>query len=160
MVSGNGTAETHDSDKFHVHYGKPQCNRLLWSPHVNSEESFQVSEDGRLLSNSTSDVPRGLFCIEILPNSSFQYMAVVCLLKEQEQPVGGLHEFTLGALIISIPFLFTTFLVYALTDKLRDLHGKCLICHVLSLLMAYTSIIIVQLKTAEVHINVCVILGK
>lgn len=150
--------EVHDIDQFHIHYQLPQCfEKYRLSPYKRDDDSFQISLNGWLLQES-QNIPYSQFCYELLQtDSGFQYIAVVCIM---ENPNDGLDIITIGALIISIPFLFTTFLVYLLTKKLRDLHGKCLICHVLSLLMAYTSVIIVQVKTNEVDSIVCVILGK
>lgn len=49
-------------------------------------------------------------------------------------------------MIISIPFLITTFLIYSVCPELRTLHGKNLMCYVFSLTMLYTSLTMVYLR--------------
>lgn len=49
-------------------------------------------------------------------------------------------------MMISLPFLFTTFIVYGIFAELRNLHGKSLMCYVLGLLIMYTALIITQLE--------------
>ncbi|XP_011636121.1 G-protein coupled receptor Mth2-like isoform X2 [Pogonomyrmex barbatus] len=47
-------------------------------------------------------------------------------------------------IMISIPFLVTTFLVYAITPELRNLYGKTLMCYVMCLIIAYVFLILVN----------------
>lgn len=52
-------------------------------------------------------------------------------------------------MILSIPFLVATLLVYALIKELRaTLNGKSLMCYVLGLIVAYTFLATVQLNGA------------
>ncbi|KAG8239840.1 hypothetical protein J437_LFUL011466 [Ladona fulva] len=44
----------------------------------------------------------------------------------------------------SIIFLIITLFVYAYIPELRNLHGKCLLCHIASLLTAYVFLVLVQ----------------
>ncbi|CAO1344995.1 unnamed protein product [Diamesa tonsa] len=57
-------------------------------------------------------------------------------------------------LAISAAFLFATFLVYICLPKLLNLHGKTLVCHVISLFVAYASLSTVQMTT-EVKPSFC-----
>jgi hypothetical protein len=54
--------------------------------------------------------------------------------------------FPIGMLLSTV-FMALTLVVYGLLPELRNLHGKCLMCHVACLLMAYLSLSIVQLGT-------------
>ncbi|XP_011696770.1 PREDICTED: G-protein coupled receptor Mth2-like [Wasmannia auropunctata] len=47
-------------------------------------------------------------------------------------------------IIVSIPFLVATFLVYAITPELRNLYGKTLMCYVICLIIAYVFLILVN----------------
>lgn len=49
-------------------------------------------------------------------------------------------------MIFSLPFLIITFAVYGFIPELRNLHGKSLMCYVLSLTILYVSLSIVQLE--------------
>lgn len=46
-------------------------------------------------------------------------------------------------MMISVPFLILTFLVYGFIPELRNLHGKALMCYVLSLTSLFISLSIV-----------------
>lgn len=52
-------------------------------------------------------------------------------------------------MLISIPFLVVTFLVYGLISELRNLHGKSLMCYVANLIVLYVSLSIIQLNGEE-----------
>lgn len=90
----------------------------------------------------------------------YQVLPVVCSPEQMEnEQLGGNMFYTIG-MFLSLPFLFSTFLVYALIRELRNLHGKSLMCHVATLLVAYTSLITVQFITNSVIKEWCVFLGK
>uniref|UniRef100_A0A2S2QEW5 G-protein coupled receptor n=1 Tax=Sipha flava TaxID=143950 RepID=A0A2S2QEW5_9HEMI len=161
-IIGNKTAEAseaHDINQFHMLYQMPQCDQMYsLFPYHENDDSFEISLNGQLLQEANIDT-YDHFCFELMQfDSGFQYVAIVCS-PNNNNSSNGLKPIINGALIISIPFLFMTLLVYAFTKKLRDLHGKCIIGHVLSLLIAYISIIIGKLKTIGIDDKVCVIIA-
>jgi len=98
--------------------------------------------------------------LESFAADNFQTLPVVCSPEMPEyEATGGNMFYTIG-MILSLPFLFSTFLVYALIRDLRNLHGKSLMCHVATLMVAYTSLITVQFVTNFVNEEWCVFLGK
>lgn len=52
-------------------------------------------------------------------------------------------------MLMSVPFLLVTFLVYASFKDLRNLHGKCLMCYLFGLIFLYLSFALIQLNHAE-----------
>lgn len=62
-------------------------------------------------------------------------------------------------LAISAAFLGVTFFVYIFLVKPLNLHGKTLVCHVVSLFVAYSSLSAVQFAT-DVRITYCKCIGK
>lgn len=62
-------------------------------------------------------------------------------------------------LAISAAFLFATFLVYICLPKLLNLHGKTVVCHVISLFVAYAALSAVQFTT-DVKYSFCKLIGK
>ncbi|CAG9803976.1 unnamed protein product [Chironomus riparius] len=64
-------------------------------------------------------------------------------------------------MLFSIPFLIITFCVYAFIPELRNLHGKCLMCYVLSLTILYISLSAVQLDRENVLLETiqCAVFG-
>jgi hypothetical protein len=65
-----------------------------------------------------------------------------------------------SGLLISVPFLIVTMLVYLLVPELRDLHGKSLACHVLCLSVAYIFLAAVQLGGETFDQKLCVTVGE
>lgn len=128
---------------------------------TSNTDDFGVSEDGWLLNHLKSKyVAPGQFCLERFTENQFQIVAIVCDILPSETEETGLRINYLVALIVSLPFLLVTFLVYALIRKLRNLHGKSLMCHVATLLVAYTGLIIIQFISNQIENNVCIIIGK
>lgn len=59
-----------------------------------------------------------------------------------------------AGMLISVPFLIVTFLVYGLIPELRNLHGKNLMSYVLCLTVAYTNMAVIHLNTEGIHSSV------
>lgn len=113
--------------------------------------------------------PPGRFCLEQFSEFNYEITALVCSLSQEElekldlpgEKERRIHMYyTAFAMTLSLPFLFSTFLVYALIRDLRNLHGKSLMCHVATLLVAYSSLILVQFMSTKINDKFCVILGK
>ncbi|GFG32348.1 hypothetical protein Cfor_02394, partial [Coptotermes formosanus] len=62
-------------------------------------------------------------------------------------------------LLISVPFLIITMLVYCLIPELRDLHGKSLVCYVLCFTVAYIFLAAVQLGGEAFDQDLCVVVA-
>lgn len=62
-------------------------------------------------------------------------------------------------LAISAIFLGLTFVVYLLLPKLLNLHGKTLVCHVISMFVAYSILSIVSFSTEE-RLTFCKLYGE
>jgi Na+-driven multidrug efflux pump len=77
---------------------------------------------------------------------------------EQEQQRIQFHTYA-TLLAVSAFFLGLTFLVYIFLPKLLNLHGKTVVCHVISLFLGYTFLSIVQFAT-EVRLPFCLCIGE
>ncbi|XP_070491892.1 G-protein coupled receptor Mth2-like [Chironomus tepperi] len=65
-------------------------------------------------------------------------------------------------MLSSIPFLVTTFFIYAFISEIRNLHGKCLMSYVFSFAILYATSSIIELNNKvllEQHTEICTILG-
>lgn len=74
---------------------------------------------------------------------------LVCYTSEMQSTLSDQEEYRLHVhhhvgMIVSIPFLVATFLVYAITPELRNLYGKTLMCYVMCLIIAYVFLILVN----------------
>lgn len=58
-----------------------------------------------------------------------------------------------------MPFLLATFLVYAILPD-RNLHGKALMCYVMSLLLAYIFLVSIILQASALAKVPCLTLGN
>lgn len=91
------------------------------------------------------------FCVDDVEDSR---VALLCV--EGEQEVNGLI-LSIG-MIISMPFLLLTFLVYAILPE-SNLHRKALMNYVMTLFLAYVFLVTVQLYPGRFEAPVCEILG-
>nr|XP_022917476.1 G-protein coupled receptor Mth2-like isoform X9 [Onthophagus taurus] len=102
--------------------------------------------DGKLLyKNIAIDIEN--YCLEYI-KSADKPDALLCLNSNgntKEIP----HYLSIG-MIISMPFLIATFLVYALLPD-KNLPAKSLMCYVLSLLFAYIMLVTIQLNSNLEH---------
>lgn len=69
--------------------------------------------------------------------------------------------FNLSVMLISVPFLLVTFVIYVSFKELQNLNGKCLICYLFGLIMLYLSFPLIQLGHDFLHdLNwLCVTIG-
>ncbi|XP_066256052.1 G-protein coupled receptor Mth2-like isoform X6 [Euwallacea similis] len=109
----------------------------------NINDSFFVQEDGSLWVPS-----QGLFyeiseyCIDEFDDVS----AFACFQQEKASRIIQRKIYQLG-MIISMPFLLVTFVVYALLPD-RNLHQKALMFYVLTLLIAYILLVTINLSSS------------
>ncbi|XP_025409388.1 G-protein coupled receptor Mth2-like [Sipha flava] len=138
-VNDNGSIELYESDQFHLVLKKIICNNNVGTVMLKPSKvkSFGITEDGRL--NYGSNVAPGQFCIDRNNENGSQLVIVMCAI-ENKQTASKIYNIV--ALIISLPFLFVTLLVYALIVELQNLHGKSLMCYTATLIVAFTSLII------------------
>lgn len=71
-----------------------------------------------------------------------------------------LNVFVFTVMVISLPFLYVTFLIFWLIPGLRNLHTKCLISYLLSLAIGNTMIIAINLRPSDYDKVVCSALGE
>jgi hypothetical protein len=146
---------------FHIVYEKLKCRKrykLTSSPEENDD--FRIDKEGSLLNKSGKIIAApDRFCLEQFSELNYQTLVVVCSPEPLAVQQDGTNVFNTIGMMLSLPFLFITFLVYALIRDLQNLHGKSLMCHVATLLVAYSSLVVVQLITVSFD-KTCIFLGK
>jgi hypothetical protein len=147
----------------HRIYGNPCLNNsYLLDPQADVEDQFLLLLSGILSAPGVGKFTVAEYCIEAFEVQG----AILPLLCFREEPYGPaprgteIHLLYPIGLIISVPFLFATFFVYAVISELRNLHGKCLMCHVSSLLTAYVFLAVIQLGEDRLSHEFCVSCGK
>jgi len=132
-------------------------NMLLLNPHDFPEDNVVLWANGSLVNLEYGVVyPVWNYCLDWQVTYD-QVGIMVCVTPETENETQTAHNV---GMIISIPFLVATFLVYAITPELRNLYGKTLMCYVICLITAYIFLI----SANYIHISsireLCVITGK
>lgn len=95
-----------------------------------------------------------------MPTPIFQLSTFVCFDQAESDKIKKRFHAYATLLAISAFFLAVTFFVYIFLPKLLNLHGKTLVCHVLSLFIAYSLLAIVQFEDSEVKPVYCKIIGE
>lgn len=124
-------------------------------------DEFTLTPTGVLNVPAEGNFTAAKYCIEAFENPE-KILPLLCFTDDKESVAGTQESDMLYAvgMIISVPFLFATFLVYAMIQELRNLHGKSLMCHVSSLLTAYLFLAIVQLGGTGLSNVFCIFCGK
>jgi hypothetical protein len=82
----------------------------------------------------------------------------VCFNEEEQDQQNIQFHIYATLLAISAFFLGLTLVVYLFLPKLLNLHGKTVVCHVISLLLGYTFLSVVQFAT-DVRLPFCLLIG-
>ncbi|KAG7211135.1 hypothetical protein KM043_010460 [Ampulex compressa] len=112
----------------------------ILEPEDYEDDEFVLQANGTLLS-AGAVLPQWAYCLD-WQESSRRIAVLVCVLpgtepsSENEQVV-----FHIG-MAVSVPFLFLTFLIYAIIPELRNLYGKTLMCYVACLVLAYAFLVL------------------
>ncbi|KAF5292900.1 hypothetical protein FQR65_LT11152 [Abscondita terminalis] len=122
-----------EEDLFNVRYlsGINQCildDNMFYEA---LRDEFYVQRDGRIwLPAMNTYFGQEHYCLDY--NSESTTVAIICILSFDIQGLLISERLTVVGMIISLPFLFITFVVYALLP-FRNQHGRCLMCYVFSL---------------------------
>ncbi|KAK4872552.1 hypothetical protein RN001_014581 [Aquatica leii] len=154
----NYTEQINATDLIRVVYNR-NCDKKLkfvLSPLTEEVDAFYVQQNGFLYlplftEGRTVYYPEE-YCLDTFvfgDDGESDFCAVVC--------TDDKYRFTHG-MIISMPFLLLTFLVYAILPD-RNLHGKCLMCYVITLFGAYALLIFIQLYPNSIEMDACKALG-
>lgn len=128
--------------------------RIILDP-AYPEDMFVLQKNGTLQVGLTSYSPSE-YCLD-WTDYTMNFSAVLCMwmptdATESAHPIG---------MLVSVIFLLITFLVYAILPDLHNLHGKTLMCHMASLIIGYTGLVILKFDFGYlVSNNVCISLGK
>ncbi|XP_022122149.2 G-protein coupled receptor Mth2 [Pieris rapae] len=148
--------ETHiwsyDSNVFETIVGNPCAyDRYKLEPDKISEDEFYLLFNGSLFMPFSKPPLLGTrnFCMETFWNESNPAgvtLPLVCFSAPIEEAGTSptLIAYAIG-LIISVPFLLATAVVYIFITELRDTHGKALACHSTCLAIAFSCLAATQL---------------
>ncbi|PSN56483.1 hypothetical protein C0J52_08438, partial [Blattella germanica] len=136
--------------------------RYRLEPRVDSNDEFHILRNGSIRAPYLFPFPLMPedYCLEVFqddPMEEEDVLPLVCFKEpapERQTPLQYIL-YPIG-LLISVPFLIVTMLVYCLIPELRDLHGKSLSCHVMCLAVGYIFLAAVQLVGDTMNKNLCI----
>ncbi|XP_043288643.1 G-protein coupled receptor Mth2-like [Venturia canescens] len=139
-----------DSPDYGLLVGKP-CKYGMFP--VDHSENWFFTPRGEFNLSFYRIYARNEYCLEILPHpkkrGKYKLQPFVCfeesILVTEESPLR--YGIFASLQLSSCFFLILTLLVYICLPSLRNLHGKTLMCHVSSLIVAYATLATVALAT-------------
>ncbi|XP_075220892.1 G-protein coupled receptor Mth2-like isoform X3 [Lycorma delicatula] len=143
------SSSKHDDNKlknnFKILEGFPLCSsdKYTLDPDEN-DEHFKILNTGSLLELKANNINNSsYYCLEYFKSNNLKLLAIVCF-----PPIKKSIKFTYYpiGMLLSAAFLIPTFLVYAVITELRNLHGFCLMCHILSLAIGYFLLSVIALE--------------
>lgn len=133
-------------------------NHFVLDPHFNSNDEYMFLINGSLYLPRTDQFVKS-YCLAVLQKDKYE-VAVCFDLDEEEIVPEEEGPFLPVGLIISMPFLLATFVVYSILPELRNMHGYTLRGYVGSLFVAYLFLATVQLSEQNIISDVlCIVLG-
>ncbi|XP_003703117.2 putative G-protein coupled receptor Mth-like 3 isoform X2 [Megachile rotundata] len=119
--------------------------KFLLQPELYNDDAFVLLANGTL-QMTTNKFAAWTYCFD-WKESFEKIVAIVCLSNfPPSKDEIRQKSYNIGV-IVSIPFFFITFLVYAIIPELRNLYGKTLMCYVASLVVAYTFFILTTISS-------------
>jgi hypothetical protein len=143
-----------------------QCDKFILRPEITEDDLSYLEVDGRLYfpKHAEPHLTSDKYCLEKVYFPEYEMEGIYTLLcfPEDEMVKDTSLQFILCSLglIISSVFLLATFLVYACLPNLQNLHGKTLMCHVVSLFAAYVCLSVAQLGGENLDPFFCAAVGE
>lgn len=147
-------------EHFRILYGDVCAyGKFMLTPWVSPADQSYLMTDGRILVDGRY-LDASEYCLESVRGEEGIF-TLLCFPPgdEDEQTKITFTVYPIG-MILSSPFLLATFLVYAIIPDLRNLHGKSLMCHVFSNVVAYVTLSIVQIATDYISSFLCITFGE
>lgn len=141
--------------------------KYIVDPTTDKLDNFIILEDGHLQigdNYSSYMVPPHKYCVTNIYADEGESgekinVAFVCFPGEEDEIRGrteGVQSYFAVLLLISVIFLFLTLITYILLPELRDLQGRCIMPTVLSQMLAYTALAVLQFRGHIMEDTLCV----
>lgn len=142
------------------------CDKFILRPEATDGDISYLEVDGRLYVPKHKDphLTTDMYCLEkvIFPEEDMEGIYAFLCFPGDDAGEDTSLQFILCSLglITSSVFLLATFLVYACVPSLQNLHGKTLMCHVVSLFAAYVCLSVAQLGSDHLDFYFCAAMGE
>lgn len=148
---------TDDGEGYNYVIGNPcKYGRYRLESRKYSMDEFRIMRNGTMWVRSLNFLEPDDYCLDVFqePNMEDEVMPLVCFTDPPPKALPYIL-YPIG-LLISVPFLIFTMLVYSLIRELRDLHGKSLTCYVMCLTVGYIFLAVVQLSGDILNQKLCI----
>uniref|UniRef100_A0A182IYC9 G-protein coupled receptors family 2 profile 2 domain-containing protein n=1 Tax=Anopheles atroparvus TaxID=41427 RepID=A0A182IYC9_ANOAO len=132
-----------EDSKYHYLYTKPKCVLLTLY-----EDEYVLRADGQL-AYGPSLFPYRQFCLQEFDTSA---LAGYCETVDALAP----HRWYSIGIIVSLPFLVATFVVYALLPEMQNIPGKSLMCYVAALTVGYLLVALMRFNVYGYQTGWCI----
>nr|XP_021185461.1 G-protein coupled receptor Mth2 isoform X2 [Helicoverpa armigera] len=158
VYNGKVVSSVQAHQHFFYLYQRPCIDSYLVDSAAAGEELY-IQQNGTLFEVSTGGPiwhDPGSYCVEMYFNENSseagRLVAGVCFedVVTDDSPV--LYTAYAVGLILSVPFLLATFLIYAFIPELRNLHGMCLMAYCGGLIVAYPFLAYLKLHVGRVGV--------
>ncbi|KAG8296803.1 hypothetical protein J6590_048878 [Homalodisca vitripennis] len=167
VLNGTEVIESSDSRVLNIIVGNPcQYEKFRLEPDQNSDDEFYILCNGSLFApfQSNQMYKTSHYCLDSFLSSDGKRVVTLPLLCSPPPPPPptiferiAMATYPVG-LLISVPFLILTIMVYGGFPELRDTQGKSLCCHCVCLTVAYLTLAIVMLMGNSLSQTVCITL--
>ncbi|CAH0715419.1 unnamed protein product, partial [Brenthis ino] len=134
------------------------CEKYLVDSNTPGEDIY-IQENGTLFEVAMNNLQwhaPAKYCVDMMFDHSAptsRLVAGVCYPDDStSRDSPGLYIAYGVGLMLSVPFLLATFLVYAFIPELRNLHGMCLMAYCAGLIVAYPFLAYLKFHTGKVGI--------
>lgn len=148
-------------------------NFVIWNPCAGGHRYFLDShtyenDKWYLMSNGSIWRPKSLekpildyrqYCLARINSTEYrEYLAFVCMFKNNNGDE-KVMIFFYGGMLVSVPFLIATYVVYWLLPELRNLHGLTLRGYIGCLATAYSTLGMQVLISHHIESSTCIVLA-
>ncbi|KFB50583.1 AGAP006216-PA-like protein [Anopheles sinensis] len=154
QVNVSTAASTHtlvdilNNPRYHLIFRTPHCSpdRILGLP----PQDYVLQSDGRLAYGPSLFNYRQFALM--LENKTGETLAAYCEMED----VQAHHQWYSIGILVSLPFMVATFVVYALLPELQNIPGKSLMCYVASLTVGYLLLALMRFSLYEHQSGWCI----
>lgn len=133
--------------------------RYVLEPENRQSDDYLFLSNGSLYQPNINESIVTLYCLAVWQDNE-KFDVTVCFESEAEDVPEEKKYIPVVGLIVSLPFLLATFMVYSILPELWNMHGYTLRGYVGSLFVAYTSLAIIQLThQAIISYSACIAFG-
>ncbi|XP_072750315.1 G-protein coupled receptor Mth2-like isoform X1 [Anoplolepis gracilipes] len=142
-----------------VHDPCKETERFLLDPDEYPDDEYMFLINGSLYKPHHDEfVQSTSYCLAVVQGGD-KFEVTVCFENETIPDVNQLNGTPIG-LIVSLPFLLATFVVYSILPELNNMHGYTLRGYVGSLFVAYMVLVVLQLTQPDaITYSTCIMLA-